>query len=969
MNKQDLLKFLDDYSANGEDYNLQSILEKTDYDELIMIDLKDKKYRVIYHVEHKYFSNLYEGDFEHLQGFILESFIHHDDANDYFSFIDLNTIKERLNNADPKGFLKGFYRIKLIDGSFIRSRHYLVSGKLINGNDDVAFLYVYDDSTRIEKFHRKLANREEITGLYEGITFYKEVRKQIVNLDKNWCFVDILIRNHKLFSDWYGVDRGQYLLTKEAELLKEFAKENGGVVGFMGQEEFCMVCPYDMEKIENLYDAIKYLISQYSSMETFYPAFGVAPFDDADVDIREYYNRAALICELIKGNDGYIKVYDTRIHTQNEKEYKLIYDFEQALKNDEITFNIQPQVKLPDKKIVGGEALARWYKPNGVIYPDDFIPILEKYNLITKLDRYLWEEVCKYLSGLLNEGITPVPISVNVSRIDILSTDIVEYFKDLLLKYDLPKEILHIEITESAYAENSNLIGDTVKKLREEGFMVLMDDFGSGYSSLNMLKSMTVDVIKIDAKFLDISSDNEHKGVNIIESVVNMTRSLNIPIVVEGVETKEQTDYLSNIGCQYIQGFYFYKPMVKDEFTKLLADDNNTENDGFIFKANQQLHIREFMDENIYSDAMLNNIIGPVAFYLWKDDNIDIIRYNEQFFRLVGVGTKDMSERIKGIQNFIIKSDVGTLFSLLEEAKNHHILGSNGVVRAVRPNGEIVSTILKIYFFEERDDGSVFYVSAHDISEIQFDSNGFPGGYYRCSIDNGFTFYYISPNFEKLTGYTSKEIMEKFDNKLVNMVHPDDRVKLAEECKFIDRNTMVDVTPYRLRKKDVGYIYVAEQNKISEMYGVLCFQSVVIDVTESMKLRNQMKILSEYLRDTILMVHRVDGVLMYESVIEDYHLREILGFKHNQLSESLNSGDFCKLIKGYNPDIPHHEYTEKFINQISGKFKTISVDIGNGEYADIMARADRVVNYGDIEYIVFLHVIKDKSSINLETVS
>ncbi|MBO7676205.1 MAG: EAL domain-containing protein, partial [Erysipelotrichaceae bacterium] len=546
MNKLDLLKFLDDYNVKDNDFDFYRILDKTDFDELIHIDLKNERYDYIHHTSNKYYSNLYHGDFENLKSFAESGYLHPDDTERYLKDFDLSTIKERLKNADPPGLLKGFYRVKGVDGSYIETKQVVVSGVLFNEDDSSIYIYVYDNATREERFSKQKETRSEITGLYEGLSFFKEIRKRFENLDDSWCFIDIMIRKHSLFSDWYGVDRGNYLLTMEAELLKQYAIDNKGMVGFMGQNEFCMVCPYDKEKIAELYAAVKNLVSTISSIETFIPVFGVAMYDGTCEDIREYYNRAALICELTDyPTEDYIRSYDYRIHEKNQEEYRMIYDFEKALDAGQIDFWIQPQIRLPDHKIVGGEALSRWKRNGEYLAPSVFVPILEKYNLITRLDKNLWENVCASIRYLLDKGVTPVPISVNVSRIDIMTMDVLAYLDGLLKKYDLTPKHLHVEITESAYAENSAHISETIKKIRERGFIVLMDDFGSGYSSLNMLKSMTVDVIKLDAQFLRISRDNEQKGLNIIESVVNMTKSLGMPIIVEGVEIPEQSEYLS----------------------------------------------------------------------------------------------------------------------------------------------------------------------------------------------------------------------------------------------------------------------------------------------------------------------------------------------------------------------------------------------------------------------------------------
>ena len=966
MKTQDLLEFLTDQKFNDDTFDLKGYLENTNYDDLILIDTSAHTYKYLFHTPNKYAINLYDGNYDHLMDFGKDSFVAPEDVERFLSLHNSDSIVDRLNNATPRGIIKDNYKVRNIYGSYMDTRHVVVSGEFIDGNPLNVYIYVYDMSGRAERIANLADERDETTGLYHGMYFYREIHKQLV-LDENWCFVDVLIRNHKILSEWFGMDRGQFLLTNEAELLKKYAIDNGGVVGFMGQDEFCLVCKYDEEKLNNLYEDVKKLVASVSSVDSFWPVFGIAMYDGSVADIREYYNRAAMVSESIQYNsDEHIIIYDYDLHQEYEAEYSIIYDFERAMENKEINFWIQPQIRLPEKKIVGGEALARWRKDGQDVYtPSFFVPILEKYNLVTKMDMFLWEEVCIYIRSLLDKGIKTVPISLNVSRIDILSIDVYGYITGLLDKYNLSNKHIHIEITESAYANNASEIGDTAKKFRENGFSVLMDDFGSGYSSLNMLKSMTFDVIKLDAQFLKINSDDEQKGINIIESIVNMTRGLGTPIIVEGVEKDYQAEYLGELGCQYMQGFYFYKPMPKDDFTKLMSNSKLVDESGFTFKANEELHLREFLDNNIYSDAMLNNIIGPVAFYQWKGEDVDIIRYNEKFFELVGIDTNSFTQRIRGFQKYMPEEDVQKLYGMLQQAKDHHLVGARDVLRAYRPTGEVASVVAQMYFFEEREDGPVFYVSAHDMEELQFDSPSFPGGYYRCSLFDGFQFLYISPNFEKLTGYSEAEIFEQFDGKLINMIHPQDRDRVIEQCKDISERKEIEVDPYRLKHKTKGYIYVAEQNKITDIFGVKCYQAVDIDITDSIVNRNQMGILSAYLRDTVLLLNNRDGKYEYEVLIEDSYMKELLGLNEKELEEALNSGEICKLFEGYNDSIPHQEYTRRFVESINGKFKKVSIRSVSGDYVELMCRSDSV-DVEPVEYIVFMHIISDRTAVNLE---
>ena len=197
------------------------------------------------------------------------------------------------------------------------------------------------------------------------------------------------------------------------------------------------------------------------------------------------------------------------------------------------------------------------------------MPSLEKHGIVTNLDKYIWDEVCAWLRRWIDGGNTPVPISVNVSQIDIFSIDVPEYFNGLLEKYRLPARLIKIEITESAYVEDTAAVRETVRRLREMGFLVLMDDFGSGYSSLNMLCLMPIDALKIDMKFVR-NVANAGAGYRMVELVIEMARALGVPTIVEGVEEREQVDMLKSAGCDIIQGYYFSRPLPPEEFERFI---------------------------------------------------------------------------------------------------------------------------------------------------------------------------------------------------------------------------------------------------------------------------------------------------------------------------------------------------------------------------------------------------------------
>ena len=217
----------------------------------------------------------------------------------------------------------------------------------------------------------------------------------------------------------------------------------------------------------------------------------------------------------------------------------------------------------------GAEALVRWQKPNGtLVSPADFVPVFEKNGFITKLDYYVWEKVCQFIRGELDGGREPAPISVNVSRVNLYNPQFMETLINLVEKYKIPPRYLHLELTESVFSEEARTIQSAIKYLHKAGFTIMMDDFGSGYSSLNVLKDLDLDVLKIDMKFFSKGNTAE-KGAKIIEAVIKMAESLDMTVIAEGVEEKGQVDMLTNLGCDYIQGYYFAKPMPQAQYEKL----------------------------------------------------------------------------------------------------------------------------------------------------------------------------------------------------------------------------------------------------------------------------------------------------------------------------------------------------------------------------------------------------------------
>lgn len=716
------------FFSNERNFSLADYLNNSLCDEIGDVNLKKNTYRSIYHLEGKYFTAVTDGTFASLYSYIIKYGVHPDDVQTFIELMDPEHMKERQEKSKTPNFRFAQFRYQLSNGSWRWVEQCILSGKENGLPDNVYRFYIFDIENQVQKeFGNSFVNdsfaeeeRNALTGLLNEKHFFKKAQKIIdeqKEADEKICLLKLDIEHFKFFDEWYGREVGNDLLKKIGGVLSSHENENA-IAGYLGQDDFCMVLRYDLEEINQIYEQVREKITSYGFAFGFNPAIGVV-LTVPEEDVTYTFDKATIAASTAKKDSKTrIVLYNSDLRSKTDHEFKTISDFMKALQNDRIIFYLQPQCRISTKKIVGAEALTRWVGEDGnIIPPKEFIPALEKYGFITDLDKYIWEKVCIWLRKRLNEKKSVIPVSVNVSQVDIYNIDIVEFFNSLIKKYKLPPRLLKIEITESAFAENTDKITDIIAKLKESGFIVMMDDFGSGYSSLNMLANLKFDVIKLDSTFLRKGDDVKEyqKAINVLESVINMTKLVALPIVVEGVERKDQCDFLQNLGVRYIQGFYFYKPIPVEKLEKIIETGDAIDEKGFVVKLNEQFRMREFLDQNVYSDAMLNNVLGAVAIYGYKNNSVDIVRFNQQFYDSVHVDT--FHDRLKGIEQFIPEFERYRLFKLLEEAKANKLQGSTGQLRFYRPDGTLMTYIMHFWYLGVHGDEDRFYGSANNITD------------------------------------------------------------------------------------------------------------------------------------------------------------------------------------------------------------------------------------------------------------
>lgn len=391
------------------------------------------------------------------------------------------------------------------------------------------------------------------------------------NPDKGIAFIQFDVERFKLINEYHSVQTGDEMLAFFNDSLGLICSEDQPFCRLTA-DVFMIVTPFEEEsELLDFIHKLEAMLSGFGGID-YRLIFGVSIIDDRTAHTRHHGDRAALARQSVKGNAlKNIAFYRSDMDAKLRKTKEIEDDMQNALLSGEFIMYLQPKYSISTGRIIGAEALARWLHPEkGMIPPSEFIPVFERNGFILKLDLHIWELACRKIRGWIDSGMEPVPISVNISREYIRTFDVVSAFTGLIRKYDIPISLLELEITETT---DELGVEDIVKDLKAAGFTMLMDDFGSGYSSLNMLKTTPFDVLKIDKSFLGEFMETD-RGRKIIEHTILMSKDIGLGIIAEGVETKEQAQFLSQCGCDSAQGFYYSKPIPEDEFDRRLIEIN-----------------------------------------------------------------------------------------------------------------------------------------------------------------------------------------------------------------------------------------------------------------------------------------------------------------------------------------------------------------------------------------------------------
>lgn len=436
----------------------------------------------------------------------------------------------------------------------------------------IIFYIIYIKKSN-EKEILSLAYEDKVTHIGNQNKFYRECSKYL--LDKpslNYIIVYFDINNFKMINDTFGYEFGDNLLITIAKALKEELTE-GEVFARLSSDYFAIFCDYKngRNKIIRKLDSIRNNIeSNLSIVFEISLCVGIYFVEEDEVDIQKAVNKANMARSVAKGKNINYAIYNEDVRNKLSEESMILDDIKIALVKNQFEVYYQPKFSLVNGEMIGSEALIRWNHPeHGFISPAVFIPIAEKSKLILKIGRFVFEKVCTDLSEWKKQGKKIVPVSVNLSRVELYQPDIVKFINKTIQMYNLSSDLIEIEITETVAINELNILKNVLNELRKYGFSISMDDFGTGYSSISCLRDMPIDILKLDKSFLD-GIEHDERSRNIAKSIVSLAKSLDLVVIIEGVESKEQAELMKQFGCDLVQGFYFARPMPAKNFLDLL---------------------------------------------------------------------------------------------------------------------------------------------------------------------------------------------------------------------------------------------------------------------------------------------------------------------------------------------------------------------------------------------------------------
>lgn len=724
-----------------------------------------------------------------------------------------------------------------------------------------SIIHLRENATMLNLFQK-----DRTTGLFSKEYFCQQAEKILrSNPNKTYDIICSDVENFKLINDAFGMQGGNKVLKTMGGICQKSTDSLGGICSRFHADQFVSMIEHTEGYSDELYEALTAETREKCGISNIVIKWGIYQTGDRKISVEQMYDWALQGARSIKGQYGrYYAFYDDKLRSEMLRDQAILDCMEEALEQGQFQVKLQPKYKAAGGLFTDAEALVRWCHPEwGMQSPAVFIPLFERNGFITKLDQYVWEKVCQLMQQWDKEGLEPVNISINVSRADVYNVNLVDTLLDLVKRYNIAPKRLHLEITESVYTESPEDIIQNVTRLREKGFVVEMDDFGSGYSSLNMLNRMPMDILKLDMQFIRTEMEMPESR-RTLRYIIGLAHWLNLSVVAEGVETKEQLEHLRNLGCDYIQGYYLAKPMDPADFEELFRQQipeqekkdqtfqligEKKEKKGILLLVDNREEKRQQLEKLFEDSYELVTAVNETE-VLWNIEGFGN-RISAFLISMAAVRERDNSVW-KSIQREkkVWKTPVLVMGDENEHTEEEALeMGADDFVFDTRLGRSFRLRVEKM-LRRERADETYLNNKARENQfkeQQEFLNTTLPGGMIGGYREKGCPVYFINHSMLNYLGYENREEFIKDVNGLLgNGIHPEDRERAEHQVEEGLNKQGRYSTDYRMKKKDGTYIWIHDTGCCIETEdGREGRMAVCMDITEDKKREQKEKELYE----------------------------------------------------------------------------------------------------------------------------
>ena len=677
-------------------------------------------------------------------------------------------------------------------------------------------------------------SKDNTTGLLTRSAFIRSGEELFMaNPDKSYIVAVGDVNKLKIINDLYGFSVGNDVLRHISAVLKQIAGEKG-LTARLGGGTFALIMENNVDNFQRLQSCKSF---DNNSLHISFPVtmhFGIRMTDNT-VTITSALDQCSLCMDYsISDVQNTYSAYTEKYSEQTHLEAEITSLMQPALENDEFKLWFQPQYSAVNGELVGAEALCRWIKTDGtIVSPGVFIPVAEKNGFIRSLDTVVWEKAFQTVKKWLDEGIEPVPVSINISRVSFETDKLYYTIKRLKEKYQIPEKYIHFEITESAAINAQNSLNERIQKIRNLGYQIAMDDFGSGYSSLNTLRNMPIDILKLDMGFLK-GDDKLNKGGTIITYVARMAQGLEYITIAEGVETQEQADFLRSVGVNVFQGYLYSKPMPEDEFFEILK---NSSKRGVVHRSRTfgQVDIRKFLNPDSPESLMFEDFTGSAAIFEFDDEDneVSLLRANQKFLSIFEMEELTLTDVKKRLRSVLSKQGFEDFIVCIRKTVDENCK-SIFVVEA-KTNIKQLPIWVKSYFWQISQNGRSHYlyclaedITNDKITESTLEVSNQQLGMIMENSQVGMCLMHVDVNllnimhsiklrvlrvnqtFLDISGFGQEEVLKWTEKEAFKVIHPLDRPGFFAACSkaLLGKFKKPFTYDYRAIKSDGTYTSV-----------------------------------------------------------------------------------------------------------------------------------------------------------------